>query len=362
MDEYDIIIIGAGIAGCGLAYNLKKIDYQGKILIIDKKEIGANAAYGYRNTFKKIIKEYNIPYEHKYKSISFGTYKKIFSEIHSDFHFFNYKKACKHLLKNSNAQFKKEGAVALGKNIIKTDKTVYKFKYLIDCSGRNFFAKKILKHKLPFKYWIGKTYELKGKLKNIDSYYFFLNSEGFLDEVYPLKNKTLRGLWRYGNEKHFNHFPLSPISEKLTMNFQKKESGIALIPCTPSLPIVQNNIAFLGDSFGNASTSTAEGVSPILETSKILARNIKNNTLKNYEKEWKKKFLSSYLKKLATKSDTKTRLEFLKILKNNPKTFMQLAKNEKMKIPLSLIIKIPKKMLWIFFINYIKLILYYRKY
>lgn len=362
VEKFDVIIIGAGIAGCGLIYNLKKINYKGKILIIDKEEPGANSAYGYKNTFEKVIKEYNLPYEQKYKSVLFGTYKKIFTEIPSKFYFINYKIACNHLLKNSNASFRKEMAMEIKKNTLKTNKSTYSYKYLIDCSGHAFFAKKILNHPLPFRYWIGETYKLKGTLENQNSYYHLLNSKGFLEDIYPLKNKTLRGLWKYGKIKNSYDFPLSPISEKLTNNFPKEKSGNSLIPCTPAMPIVQNNIAFLGDSFGNASTSTAEGIRPILRTSKILAKNIKNATLKNYEKEWRKTFLNLYIKHLATRLNTKNRLKLLQALRNNPEIFIELVKNEKMKIPLRVIMKIPLRVILGILKNYIKLKLYYNKF
>ena len=63
MEYYDVIIVGAGIAGCGLAYNLKRIGYKGSVLVIDKKEPGANAAYGYRNIEGDIVEEFNLNYQ-----------------------------------------------------------------------------------------------------------------------------------------------------------------------------------------------------------------------------------------------------------------------------------------------------------
>jgi len=317
MEIYDVIIVGAGIAGCGLAYNLKRMGYDGNILIIDKEEVGANAAYGYRNTCEKIAKEYNLPYEHVYKGIKIGTEDKTHFILNRKFYFIDYKKACRMLLKNSNFEYKKEKAVRINKSILETDKNQYFFKILVDCSGSDFFGKRQLKQKLPFRYWVGKTTVLKNILKDKDYFYYQINDSGFIEDLYPLKNKTLQGKWMYSEKNDLN----SIIPEKNTIFGEKinnpilKKDYCVIYPATPVLPLVHKNIAFLGDSFGNPVTTSGCGIKVILDSSKILAKSIKKDDLKSYEKIWRKKYLDIFIRYLSLKYYTFHKLKFFKNLK-----------------------------------------------
>jgi flavin-dependent dehydrogenase len=46
MEHYDVIIVGAGIAGSGLAYNLNREGYKGSVLVIDKDGAGIKMGLG----------------------------------------------------------------------------------------------------------------------------------------------------------------------------------------------------------------------------------------------------------------------------------------------------------------------------
>ena len=70
----NIIILGAGIAGTGLSFNLKRLGYTGKITLLDSNEIAANKAHSTKTILKKIKEEYSIPYYHKYDKIAFCNY------------------------------------------------------------------------------------------------------------------------------------------------------------------------------------------------------------------------------------------------------------------------------------------------
>lgn len=303
MENYDVIIVGAGIAGCGLAYNLSKKCPEKKVLIIDKKEPGANAAYGYRNTTEEIVKKYNLPYEHIYKGMKVGIEDETFFTLKRKFYFIDYKKSCKKLLKNSNSEFQQEEAVKLNGKILKTNKGEYCFKILVDCSGHNFFAKKLFKQKIPFRYWIVKTRVLKNTLKNKDYFHYQFNDSGYFEDLYPLKNKTLQGDWQYTKKINFNL--ISPdkktIYKKYISSPEIVKENYTVIPCSPVLPLVHKNIVFLGNSFGNPSTSSAEGVRHILNTLEILTKAIKKQDIQLYEKEWKRKYLDVYIKYLVAK-------------------------------------------------------------
>ncbi len=303
MHEYDIIIIGAGMAGAGAAFNLKKEMPNTKILLIDKKEAGANKGYGFRNTTQDIIREYKIPFTKIYKGIKGGTAGETLFKLNKKFYLINYQDCCQNLIKKSGIDFKIETATNLGKTTLKTNKAIYKFKYLIDCSGHNFFTRNSLSQKKPFKYWVGITRKLENKLPDQNYFYYQFSDTGHMDEIYPLKNQTLQGDWQYQSKINFSKInpPKQNLLKKLIPNPTVKSETQSVIPCAPSLPLVHKNIFSLGNSFGNPTTSSAEGIAPTLQTSKILASAIKNNRPKDYETNWKKIYFNNYLKFLTLK-------------------------------------------------------------
>ncbi|MCW8966813.1 MAG: hypothetical protein OQK82_09050 [Candidatus Pacearchaeota archaeon] len=325
---YDIIIIGAGVAGCGISYHLKKVNFKGRLLIIDKKEPGANNAYGGRNTTKEIIKKYSLPYEHIYKGIKVGSEDETLFIFNKEFYFVNYKKICKKLLTYSQVEFRQETGIKLDKNILITNKNHYRFKIIIDCSGKDFFCKKIYKQRLPFRYWIGKTLISEKKIKDKNYFYFQFNDNNNFEDLYPLKNKTLYGTWQYTKKPYMNKINLPKKNLKDTYIKDSKIIKIqkAIIPCTPVFSMRYKNIYFLGDSFGNATTSSAEGIRAILENAKSLANLIKKNELNKYEKIWKKKNFDSYMKFLVPRINEHHNLKFIQNIKKLP------SKKEKLKI------------------------------
>lgn len=80
MKDYDIIIIGAGIIGSCIAYNLVKDDYKGKILVLDKDTAAgeesstALSAGGFRNIW-------TTPVNMKLSTYSINEYEKLQEEV-----------------------------------------------------------------------------------------------------------------------------------------------------------------------------------------------------------------------------------------------------------------------------------------
>ena len=323
MEHYDVIIVGGGIAGTGLAYNLRKVCPKKSVLVIDKEGLGANAGYGYRNTTREVIEEYKIPYIKKFKGVKVGSYDQVLLTINKDYYFFDYKEICNKLLQRSNADFYEEVALSISKDKIVTSKNTYSFKHLIDCSGPNFFLKKILKQQLPFRYWLGIVRKLKDRTRKLNKnyYYFLFGDEGFLEDIYPLSKGVLHGYWQYAKNIDFSliNIPEKTLLKKHILKpnieFQCKVIG----PCTPVFPLTTKNYAFLGDSFGNATTSSAEGIKPILDSSKILAQSIRQNNLNLYKKRWMKKYMPFYFPALVSRLDRYNNHPLIKRIKNYPK-------------------------------------------
>ena len=365
MEYYDVIIIGAGIAGCGLAYNLKRIGYKGSVLVIDKEGIGANAANGYRNTFKEIIEEYNLPYAHKFKGLKLGNHEETLATIHHDFYFVNYEKICEHLLINSNQIFRKEAALDICKNTIRTNKNIYKFKYIIDASGASFFLRRILRLQMPFKYFIGKlkTFQMENKPHNTEYFSYKGDPKGYIEDFHMIKNELIQGDWQLSDDTDFRKIRSPPYSELNKLEKEPKliKQSYVVEPVSPVFPIATTNYAFIGDSFGNATSSVGEGIRPILDSSKMLAKAIRAGHLKTFEKEWKEKYLKSYLFSIASRVRLKDRFEILKLIKNDQELLLKTIRNENATVPLHILRKFPKKLLISTIYNYVKLkILYFK--
>jgi len=349
MEHYDVIIVGAGIAGTGLAYNLYQEGYKGSVLVIDKNQIGENIKqFRYRNTFKEVIDEYNLPFEHKFKGLKMGTCDKIYSTIDHSFYFVDYTKICSAMLKCSNADFHNAKAECINNKILVTDKSKYEFKYIIDCSGNTFFLKNSLNRPKPFKYFIGNLNIYKGKVKKSSNYFYFLSEKrGFVEDVYPLHGKILQGEWQITSIVDFNLIkPVSQYFKTIIENPSLVSREQVFYPISPVLPLTYKYYALLGDSFGNATPSTGEGIRPILDSSKLLASSIKKSNLKAYEKDWKNKYLGVYLRNLAFKMDISNRLDVIKVLKDYPDIMLKLIKNEKIDLPKTLRRRFSRKFLF----------------
>lgn len=375
MKYYDVIIIGAGIAGCGLAHNLKKIGYKGSVLIIDKKGVGSNAAYGYRVLFKKILDLYNLPYKHRYKGIKVGVNDEVSFVINKEAFLCDYRVICNCLLKRSDATFSREQALNLSDNKLLTNKSKYFFKYLVDCSGVDFFIKKRLSQNLPMRYWVGHVKKLVSKERINDDYLFYMfDDSGYMEDFYPMKDKIFQGDWQYVKEIDFNKInpPKKTLFNNLKNPFIEEEFFVA-DPVAPALPNSYQNFSFVGDSFGGGTPSAGVGIEPALYCSKILSVAIKNNNLNFFKKTWKKLYFKPYLLSLASRLDRyhDSRLlkslkrypkntEALKLFKKTPELFIDLCMNNRdFKLPKEVSNLFPKRKKFFTIIYYLYLRLKY---
>jgi flavin-dependent dehydrogenase len=323
MEYYDVIIVGAGIAGCGLAYNLKRIGYSGKVLVIDKKELGANKGHNVRSIFSQTIKEYNLPYFQKYKGIKMCVYDQEIFTIKEKVYSTHYDTICKNLFKRSLAKFKKEYALEIKNKTLYTNTNKYDFKYLVDCSGPYGFLRRNLKMHKPLRYWIGilKKIELK-KEDNIDQDYIYYShgDNGYAEEINPHGKFITYGDWQHTDKANFNLIkpPKRKMLKKLVNNPKVIEESEGVMVNSPMLPIIYRNYAFLGDSLGTSPTSSGAGVGPTLDSSLILAKAIVIKNLKYYEREWKKNYLEPYIKFLVNKINLNTKNKIIKKIKNYP--------------------------------------------
>jgi flavin-dependent dehydrogenase len=320
MKNYDIAIIGAGIAGTSLAYNLNQKCPELKTIIIDKKEPGANKDYGNRNTPYETAKENKLPYNHIYQGIKVGIEDEVLFKLQKKYAFINYQKTCKQFLKKSETEYKNEEAENIQGKFLTTNKNIYRTKLIIDCSGKSFFAKKILNQPKPERYWVGRTRIIKNTLKDKNYFYHQFSNTVYFEDLNPLKDKTLQGDWYYLKSPDFRNLyePEKNILKKEIKNPKIIQEFNSIIPCTPSFPTVHKNILFLGDSFGNPTASSACGINIILKTSELLANCIKKRKISIFEKKWKEQYLEIYIRHLVSKFNSFHHSKLVEKIKNSP--------------------------------------------
>jgi len=300
--RYDVVIVGAGIAGCGLAYNLKRLGYKGSVLVIDKEKLNVKNK-SYRITFKDTVEKYKLPYEKDYSYLKFHLPGGEIIDIKVKSFLLEYGKTCKFLLQNSDCEFRNEQAINVKESNLVSDKSSYDFKYLIDCSGNNFFVKRLLGETLPMKYWVGFSKILESQNNRVRSFHYFFHEDGCFEDIYQVKDELMYGYWKYTNDADLKLEGESRYDfvENLIEGKKVIKKFVNVVPCAPMFPLIKEKIAFLGDSFGNATTSSAEGIKPILDSSEILAEAIMQSDLKFYERVWKDRYLNSYIRFLALK-------------------------------------------------------------
>lgn len=369
MEHYDTIIVGAGIAGAGLAYNLKRDGYKGSVLVIDKEGAGGNAAYGYKNTFKEVIDEYNLSYYHKYKGMRLGALNdnlnhngEKYISLDKDFYLLDYKETCEKLLGRSETEIRKEVALGIKDKILFTNYSKYKYDHIVDCSGPNFFLKKILRLPLPMRYWVGKVMQidkqyLKEKIDYQNYFYYIVDEKDYLEDFYPLKDKILWGLWKYTNR--ISSGDIDSTNTVFRSHFEEDIKPIkqhtVIGPVAPAFPMIYKQYAFLGDSFGHASTSSGEGVRTILDASRMLSKSLMSKNLNLFPRLWKDKYLNVYTKYLAIKMNSSNRKTFLKSLSPHPDLIMKMMRNEDIILPESLKNKISNRSKLNSMTNYLRL-------
>jgi flavin-dependent dehydrogenase len=337
--------------------------------MIDKEKPGAKAGYGHRNTFKKIIDKYRLPYTKKYKGYKVGIYTDIITTINYDLYCVDYNKICEVMLKRSNAIFKAEKALNVLNNVLITNTNKYKFKYLIDCSGSDLFLRKLFNLPLPFRFWISKTKLIRTNDVLDDNYFYYLYGDnGNLEDVYILGKNILQGDWYYSKKVDFNLIKPAKKTFLKTKIQDKKiiRETTSVIPVTPLLPLVyKKRFAFLGDSFGNAVPLSVFGTECALNTSEILTKAIVKDDLKLYEKNWKKKYLDIYIRRLAVKIDLyhnpklikkikryPNHFDVLRLLKKHPEDYLNFIKDQFKQFKLSKELEdmYPKsRILWLFY-------------
>ena len=200
------------------------------------------------------------------------------------------------------------------KNRLVTDRFSYLYHYLIDCSGKSFFFRKLWGFKEPENYWVGKIEKRNGSHEMNQGYlYTSWHKDGHYREIHPGTEGFLDLEFHFMNRKTKDEYLKNHSCHSVNENEE-----INWYPVSPTPPIAQENMALLGDSFGSATTGGGFGVSNSLNHSHIVALGIERGDLEYYKKYWLREEGKNSLTNLSSKLSRYNQPAFLKKLFSVP--------------------------------------------
>lgn len=353
--DYDVLILGGGIAAAGLACNLRRARYSGSIAVLDRNGPGSAGAYGFRNTFRAVIDEYGIPYRKEFRglrdAVTTGRGGTRWMDIDVPCYFYHYEEACKAMLAGAGVVHLTGEAVALdpGGRRLSTHGEVLGYGVLVDCSGPRAWTRGPLGLPKAGRYYVGSTYSIPlsaaGGLPDFfdpDRFIYYTEANGYMEDAYVLGENLLYGVWNYSAS------PDTRIGIReggILSRFQcfaemgKAEAFPAAIAAEPVYPIVHGQVAYLGDSGGQATPASSEGTRPILEASRLLARVIAEGAdLDMYQEEWFNRTAREYTLHRALKEDMRSYNRFFSKLRKHPDVYRDLALNLNPSLPFGILL------------------------
>ncbi len=301
MEEYDAIIIGAGLSGCALGKLL--LEKKQKVLIIEKEDINKKKLCGGLLT-EKSYKLLNEIYKDEVKRLSFLEInnfsvksndltlnfhnKKIYTIYRQDLDKFVIKQYLKSGGKLVNKiKYKK---IDFKNKIIYTNNNKYKYNHLIGADGifsqlRLDLTKKQQEKNLALETFVKKN--------NQSLQIEFLNDfKGYIWTI-PNDNNTILGMGDIFQNINFKN----KFEKHLKSNYKIKG---AFLPTGNDILLRKDNVYFVGDAAGLIFPITGEGIYYALFSAYKLSNNINNNL---YQKEMKKEIIKIkkyfYLNKLV---------------------------------------------------------------
>lgn len=277
---YDVIIIGAGLAGTTCGYLLKKQNQ--KVLIIEKEKLeykdklcGGLLTKKAYNLFYEIFEPNNdLNFEHHKNFIINNMNNKIL--IKHDFYSV-YRKDLDNYTLNKYLNIGGEIIdnvnsynLELESNTLTINNKKYQYKYLIGADGVFSNLRKLITGKIQNKNF---AYEIVDNKKRNLEVYFFNKFKGY-GWIIPNNRNSIIGVGDVSQntkiDKNLNDF-LDNI------NIEKNKLRGAFLPTGDDIYLNYKNVFFVGDSAGLISPIIGEGIYYALLSSKILSENIGKN-------------------------------------------------------------------------------------
>jgi digeranylgeranylglycerophospholipid reductase len=319
MKKFDVVIIGAGIAGINVARYLGNLKL--KVCLIDSQEDILKQPFYTLGSFIDLEK-YNL----SNNCIASKVTKCLF---HSD-HISISKKGTAYILdkeivhKEIIAQFGKNVVIQSGttiqdfqqsedgdiKAVIDTSKKKYYGSIFVDASGiAGVLTKKVGLQDSKIQFAKGVEYNVE-YLDNQENAHLFIGPKisGGYAWIFPLANKrAIFGFGSFHNNKLKNIeeildslFNQKPFYELVKRDSNKMQGGILPITSVKN-KLVHKNVLAIGDSVSQVNPLVGEGYRFLIDTGHIAAPVIKKaintnnmNTLKDYEDKWNKEYFRDY--------------------------------------------------------------------
>lgn len=347
--KYQLVIVGGGLAGSTLAWELKKIGFMGRVLLIEKK-LGSQGAYGYRNIHPQFVSRYGFEVVSTYQGLRDGLRvgnKVTWCDMTHTFQFIHYEKACRKLVEESEVETISDFCqnLNLQNKTIQVGNDFISFEYLIDATGNAMWSRRQLHLPLPQWFYVGLTWKIPLDTiykmpTQIEKSWFIYYSEdtGYMEDYYIVDNHLCIGIWDYSvSVKKQLGFKSTGLLDQFT--FARPlllEEGIpVVIVAEPKFPLVYGPIAYLGDSGGMATPASSEGTTPIFEGAQALAHILKSDLpLTQYQSNFLKKNGSKYAFHKAFKEDLTAFNKIFMEIREYPEVYRKLILNQFTLIPM----------------------------
>ena len=259
MEKYDVIIAGASFAGLAVASRLK-----GNILLLDKKDTGDNVTSAC-GSIAKFIESIGCEKSilQTFDAAALHTKNKVHNiPLTDQFCTIDYSIFCNEFFKQSDVEFRKENVKGIENGLVKTDKSQYKAKVYVDCSGWSAVLASSVKKGFVDKETLSVCVETEVPYQD-DKLRFFIDEnivENGTAWLFPAGKNSRFGVGSYGkNSKLMQSLKNFVNSYGLSLNSTHGN----YVPYYFRKPIVEN-IFVVGDAVGNVLPLTAEGIRPTI--------------------------------------------------------------------------------------------------
>ncbi|HSD56957.1 MAG TPA: NAD(P)/FAD-dependent oxidoreductase [Methanotrichaceae archaeon] len=258
--HYNVIIVGAGLAGLSVARGLKGMD---GVLLVDKRPIGSDPNPPHETLLPYIEQMgYESAVVQRFGSMdirtSTGTYTMKFFQPHCTL---NYVKLCELIYSGSDAGFRLGTAQPVDNRRLKVDGEILEAEFLIDCSGWRSLVSSALAGSSfgPIRMTSAISTTVR-RPEDIDTPTYFFDSRiiqrggGF---VIPFGNQALVGLASYVGQED-----LRPNLSRL-LKAARAEPGVVsrdFIPNHGLRPLVVGNVFAVGDAAGQSKPVRGKGI------------------------------------------------------------------------------------------------------
>lgn len=352
-DLSHVLILGDGLAGSCLASELSRRG-AATITIVSVPPEGTTTDHGLRCTFADVVERHGLHYSHVYEGLrdqSIAGGLSGYCDVRVPLYALDYAETCAEFRARAGVQTVHDRPLSIDVDArcLYTEGGEYEYDFLVDCTGVRQWVRKSLGLPRAAKYYTGRTWKMPlTPVMHFPGVFtpkmisYCTDEDGYTEDLYQLGNDILCGTWSYmcGAEEETATRPGYLLDGLLGAGTLAHEDGAHVaITAEPILPLVRGNIAWLGDSAGQATPASSEGIRPIIMAAGLLAESIgEHGSLAWYEEQWLRRNLRAYVFHKVFKDRLPRYNRFFLRLKRYPKVYEALARNESAFVPPSVLL------------------------